>query len=311
MLIPTVNLLRSETIDEIYAIVNDEIITLSELQTFENGITQELKSKFSGEELKKNIKELKSNLLSMLISRKIILSKAKEKKYDLTQYLKMIIKDIMKRNNIKTEDELKKALLSQGVSFEEFKRQRLEQLMQERFIQEKIGMKMKVDSSEIVNYYRQNLKKYTIPEKITLNCIFLKKDLYFSDDARKEKMKKITDALHKKNSDFKKVAEIYSDLNSGDNHYSLGTFTKSDLDKNLVSSADKLKKGEYSNWITTDTGWYIIQLEKRVPEHIADFKTLKDKIKQTLSEGKREKELKKLVEQLKKDSYIKIIKEYK
>jgi len=310
MLIPTVNLLRSETIDEIYAIVNDEIITLSELQTFENGITQELKSKFSGEELKKNIKELKSNLLSMLISRKIILSKAKEKKYDLTQYLKMIIKDIMKRNNLKTEDELKKALLSQGVSFEEFKRQRLEQLMQERFIQEKVGQKMKVDASEIVNYYRQNLKKYTIPEKITLNCIFLKKDLYFSEKARKEKMKKITDALHKEKSDFKKVAEIYSDL-TGDNRYSLGTFTKSDLDKNLVSSADKLKEGEYSDWITTDTGWYIIQLEKRVSEHIADFKTLKDKIKQTLSEGKREKELKKLVEQLKKDSYIKIIKEYK
>lgn len=274
-------------------------------------MTLELKNRFSGDEFQKQLTEMKKNLLQMLISRKVILSKAKEKKYDLTKYLKMIIKDIIKKNNLKNEEELIKALRSQGISFEEFKKQRLDQLMQERFIQEKIGEKINVDASEIVNYYRKNSKIYTKPEKITLNCIFLNKDLYFSDEKRKSKMSKISIELSKKNPNFKKIAEEYSDLDTGANRYFLGTFTKGDLDSKLEKATEMLKSGQHSDWIKTDNGWYIIELEKRVPEYVEQLKKVKDKIKQFLSEKKRNIEIKNLVDALKKESYIKILKEYK
>ena len=74
---------NADTVEGIYAVVNDEIITYSELENFEKGMTIELRNKFSGQELLNEINKMKSNLLDLVIGRKVILSKAKEKNYDL------------------------------------------------------------------------------------------------------------------------------------------------------------------------------------------------------------------------------------
>ncbi|MCK5220064.1 MAG: SurA N-terminal domain-containing protein, partial [Candidatus Aminicenantes bacterium] len=127
---------NADTVEEIYAIVNDEIITFSELENFKKGMTIELQSRFSGAELLTEINKMKTGLLDLVIGRKVLISKAKEKNYDMNQYLELVIKEIMTRNKLETKDDLLKALKSQGISYEDFKKQRLEQLMQEKFIQE-------------------------------------------------------------------------------------------------------------------------------------------------------------------------------
>lgn len=302
--------LNSETIEEIYAIVNNELITYSEIMIFRNGMTIELKRRFKGDELAAEIKKMEENLLDMLIGRKVIFSKAKEKNYDLTQYLDLIIKDIMKRNNINSKDELIIALKSQGVSFEEFKNQRLEQLMQEKFIQEELGDRIKIETSELVDYYKKNIKDYTKPLKVTLHCIFLNKDLYFSKEALKDKKDKINSEL-KLSKDFKKTAENHSDLETSENKYLLGTFSKGEIDSKLEEVALKLKVNEFSDWIETENGLYIIQLAEKIPPVVTEYKNVKKEIEFKLSSGLREIEVEKLVKQLKKDSHIEILKKIK
>jgi len=302
--------LKAETVEEIYAIVNDEIITYSELKIFREGMRLELKRNFKGEELAAEIKKMEENLLDMLIGRSVMLSKAKEKNYDLTQYLDLIIKDIMKRNNIESKDDLILALKSQGITYEEFKRQRLEQLMQERFIQERLGDKIKIETSELIAYYKKNIKDYTKPLKMTLNCIFLNKELYFTNEALSGKKEKIDSGLKSKN-DFKKTAEDYSDLENNENKFLLGTFSKGELESKLEEHALKLKINEYSNWIETDNGWYILQLVKLTPPEVTEYKNVKKEIEFKLSSGLREIEVKKLVEELKKESHIEILKQFK
>ena len=146
-------------------------------------MTLDLQSRLSGEELVRELEKMKSSLLDIIIGRKVLLSKAKEKNYDMNQYLDMVIKEIMTRNNIKSRDDLIAALKSQGVTFEEFKEQRLEQLMQEKFIQESLGSRILIDTSAIMAYYKENIKKYSIPAKFKLNCIFLNKDYYFTKES--------------------------------------------------------------------------------------------------------------------------------
>lgn len=301
--------LKSETIEEIYAIVNDEIITYSELTNFRNGLTIELKRRFKGEELTREIKKMEENLLDMLIGRSVMLSKAKEKNYDVSQYLDLIIKDIMKRNNINSKDDLILALKSQGITYEEFKRQRLEQLMQERFIQEKLGDRIKIETSELIDYYKKNVKDYTKPLKMTLNCIFLNKEIYFTKEALSDKKDKIDSEL-KSTGDFIKTAGNHSDLENDDNKYLLGTFSKGELDSKLEEHALKLKINEYSNWIETDNGLYIIQLVKLIPPEVTEYKDVKKEIEFKLSSGLREIEIEKLVKELKKESHIEILKKY-
>ncbi len=303
-------LIPCDTVEEIYAIVNDEIITYSELENFKNGMIIELKTRFSGKELSEEIDKMKSNLLDLVIGRKVILSKAKEKKYDMSQYLDLVIKDIMKRNNLNTKEDLIKALNSQGISYEEFKKQRLEQLMQEKFIQESLGNRITVDTSEIISYYKKNINKYTTPIKYKLNCIFLNKDHFFTDESLNQKKDEITKKLSASNN-FIEVAKEFSELEGENNNYELGTFKKGELDSSLEKSASKLSLQKFSDWIETDNGWYIIQLIKKWEPTIKEYKSVKKSIENDIYEKKRKKEIIILVEELKKESYIKILKEFK
>ena len=301
---------NADTVEEIYAIVNDEIITFSELENFKKGMTIELQSRFSGAELLTEINKMKTGLLDLVIGRKVLISKAKEKNYDMNQYLELVIKEIMTRNKLETKDDLLKALKSQGISYEDFKKQRLEQLMQEKFIQESLGSRIVIDTSEIISYYKENIEKYTIPSKFKLNCIFLNKDHYFTEESIKSKSETITDKL-KVSNDFIKTAEEYSELEGESNNYELGTYSKGELDSELENAATILAVSKFSDWIKTETGWYILQLVDRTEPKLKEYKKVKKQIENILHEGKRQKEILILIEELKKESYIKIIKEFK
>lgn len=302
--------LTADTVEGIYAIVNDEIITFSEIENFEKGMIMDLKSRFSGEELTEQINKMKAELLDLVIGRKVLLSKAREKNYDMNQYLEMVIKEIMKRNKLETRDDLLKALNSQGISYEEFKKQRLEQLMQEKFIQESLGSRVSVDTSEIIAYYKENAKKYTIPAKFKLNCIFLNKDHYFTEQSLQNKKKEISKKLSD-SGDFLKTAEEYSELEGAENNYELGTFSRGELNSSLETEASKLAVSAHSDWIDTENGIYIIQLTDKTEARLKEYKKVKRHIENSIYEKKRQSEITVLVDELKKESYIKILKEYK
>ena len=302
--------LSADTVEGIYAIVNDEIITFSEIANFEKGMTMELRNRFSGAELTEELNKMKSTLLDLVIGRKVLLSKAREKNYDMNQYLELVIKEIMKTNKLETRDDLIKALNSQGISYDEFKKQRLEQLMQEKFIQESLGSRIMIDTSAIISYYKANAEKYTIPAKFKLNCIFLNKDHYFTTESLIDKKEEISNKLSE-SGNFLETAKVFSELEGAENKYELGTFSKGELDSDLEKEAAKLSVSAHSDWIDTPTGSYIIQLIDKTEAKLREYKKVKRQIENVLYEKKRQTEIKILVKELKAASYINILKEYK
>lgn len=297
-----------EIIDKIFAVVNGEIITYSELKSAEIEMTRYLAQQYEGEELEKQVNEMKTNLLNRMIEQKLILSYAKEEDYDIDGVLELIIKDIKKQNNINSDEELKGALASQGLDFDQWKQQLKETQLQQQFIREKIGPKIKIDSSSIMEHYKKNIDDYTIPAKYSLNCIFLNKENYLYPPAIKEKMKTIDAELEAK--PFIEVAKEYSELPSEDNNYFLGEFKKGELDAKIEEASFQLKEGEHSGWIETETGFYITQLIKRTESKLVEYKLVREEIENKLKMAEQEKLLKEYIEQLKKDSHIKIYEEF-
>lgn len=295
-----------EIIEKIFAVVNGELITFSELKSAEAEFTRALSQKFQGEELEKQIADMKKNLLDSLIEQKIILSYARDKNYDVAGEVDLTIKNLKKQNNISSDDELKQALAQQGLEYESWKKQLGENFMQRRYIGEVLGQKINdsIDNAAIMAYYKANIKEYTIPAKLSLNCIFLDKTQYVTPDSLAEKKKTIDDQL--KTNDFIAVARVYSTLPGTDNNYFLGEFSVGELDAKIEKAAADLKTGEHSGWVETDTGWYLIQLVKREESKLVEYKEVRDKIDYKLKMEQQDKEVAILVEQLKKDSHIKI-----
>ncbi len=304
------NLVYPEVVEKIYAVVNDEIITYSELKDFERGMMTELKNNLKGEELAQKVEEMKAHLLDMMIDQKLLLSRAKEKDYDVTQYLEIVIKEIMKQNNFDTKDQLLRALTASGIEYEDWKNKRKDELLTQSLIQNEIGNKVKVENSELMAYYRENTDKYTIPAQVSLNCIFLKKENYFTKSALDEKKQEISAKLASPGAKFEEIANQYSELPGAEKKHFLGNFKKGELDAKLEAVAFNLKQDEISSWIDTDNGCYIIQLVKLTESRLVEFKTVRDKIERLIKNQKMQKKIGEYVDQLKKDSHIKIYNEY-
>lgn len=299
-------MLQGELVERIYAVVNGELITYSELKTIELDMSQALAQQYKGEELKQELAKLKKNLLTQIIERKIILSHAREKNYDVEAEVDLVIKDIRKQYNIKSEDELKQALASQGLEYSSWRKRLKEDRIQGKYIYEMIGSKIKIDNSAIMAYYKNNAKDFTLPMKVELNCIFLSKTNYIDPNALKEKKETVSKELETK--DFFEVAKKYSELPAGDDgvNYYLGEFKTGELDSVLEESSKKLEPGKFSGWLETETGWYIAQLKKRTEAKLKEYKKVRNEIEYRLRQKEQEKRIGSFVEDLKKDSYIKI-----
>jgi peptidyl-prolyl cis-trans isomerase SurA len=306
ILVISLGFAAAETVEEIYAVVNDEVITGSELIKFEAEMLRALQSQLEGEKLEQATRELKKDLLNKYIEQKLLKSKIKEKNYNVDSDVEMIIQDIKKQYNFASDEDLKNALQAEGIEFSAWKEQLKERRKQERLVGDEVGSKIKVDNQQIMEYYRKNSEQFTVPAEIALNCIFLKKN---TDNPKpQEKMDQVLTEL--KPGLFEQVAKKYSELPDAANNIVLGKFKKGELDKNLEAAALKLKKDEYSDWTETDNGWYIVQLTDFSAERLQEVKDVRDEIMQKLREEQQQVKLKDYIEQLKKESYIKIIKEY-
>lgn len=301
-------LFAEKVIDEIYAVVNDEIITYSQLMTLEKSLVRELSQKYQGEEFDKVFKEMKATIMKNLIDQKLLYSKAKSKNYDVENDVEMIISEIKKQNNIQSDEQMAQALKAQGLTMEKFKEQQRMVRMNQKLIFEEIGSLINIDNAEIMEYYKNNTAEYTLPMTFNLNCIFLDSSKYPDNILLNSKKDRITESLTDDN--FEEIAKEYSELPGTDNHV-LGEFKKGELHGDIEAAAQKLKEGEHSGWIETGSGWYIIQLVKLTPPKLVEYKEVRDSINEKLTAEKRGIEVAKYVEKLKKESYIKIFKEYK
>ena len=108
-------------IERIVAKINEEIITLSELQEFVRMAKLELKRKYRGKDLEKKLQDLEQKALDKLVERKLLIQKAKKVRLSVSEReLKITISSVLKGSNI-TLEQLKKYLISTGSSLEKFK----------------------------------------------------------------------------------------------------------------------------------------------------------------------------------------------
>lgn len=309
LLLPLMLLLTSlnatEVIEEIYAVVNDEVITTSELQKYRQEMVRMLQSQLEGDRLQLALQDLQKNLLQQLIDQKLLDSKIKEKNFDVNADLEYFIQDIRKQNNMNSDEDLKSALAAEGMDFATWKEMWRKRIQQERLIRDEVGSKIKIDTAQIMTYYRQHPNEFSLPAEFTVNAIFLKKE---GDIATMpQKMAEIDAALA--TDGFDATAKKFSQLPNTDNPGFLGKFHSGELDKLLEEAVAKMKKGDQSAWIETDSGWYKLQLADFVDSRLKPMQEVREEITQKLRQEQQPPKMKEYIEQLRKASYIKIYKE--
>ena len=310
VMIPSAHCIQAtEVIEEIYAVVNGEPITYSELRNAEAEWTRNLNNQFQGEELQEALKRMKQELMDTFIERKLLVAEAKRRDYDVDSDVDVMIKEIMKQNNFNTEDELKEALRREGLTYELFREQQKLFRMQQRLIYEEVTSKIKIDNAEIMSYYKENIDDYTLPARYDLNAVYLDPGNHSGDDALQSKADAVLKALE--SADFATVAKEYTELGSdSEKNIHLGEFKAGEMDPDLEKAASGLKPKERSEWVRAESGWYLLQLIGYEPSRLVAYEEVRDQIQRTLMAKRHEIKQREYLDQLKKESYIHIYKRW-
>jgi len=298
------SLVSADVVEEIVAIVNGEVITLSDYREQFNSTVQILRQQLSGESYFREYERLRTNLLDMMITDLLLLQKAKEQGLNVKEQVKGTIAQIKTQNNIESDADLIRAMDAQGVNYDQWVKQLEENYLRQAVIYTEVDRTIVLDDAEIVKYYKQHQSEFVIPPEYRIKAIYLS-STNNTVSALETKRAEISDKL-KKGQSFEDLVQEYSEgpkENGGD----LGFFKKGELDQAIEQAVEKLKIEEISDWIQAKNGWYLIKLEEKKESHQQTFDEARQDIENKLFSDIRAKKIDEYVKKLREESFIKIL----
>lgn len=286
--------LASATEDKLVAIVNNEIITDTDVKGFLNVLFLQLSSQLEGEQLKAEMKKAEEEAVSRLVEDRLILQEAKKKgltidNREIEQRLKAI------KDNFPSETEFDLYLTMQKLVLGDVKNKIQEQIMMRSIVESEVRDKVFVHPQEVTDYYNTHQQELKQPERIELDSIFIR------DDSKEQSADfKIQDILKKlkEGQNFAKLREEFS------NSEPIGIVKKGMLNEEIEKVVYNLKLGEVSTPVKTNNGIYLFKLMKKIPESELGLEEIRDKIYQMLFEQKFTEKLTFWVDGLKEKAYI-------
>ena len=142
------------TIERIVAKINQEIITLSTLQDFVFEEVKNLRGKYKGEELERQIRDIELRALDVLIERMLVLQRAKDLKLKVgDKDLESAIELVMARNRLNVQT-FRRFLKVQGTTLEEYRKRMRDQILARRAESIEVNIRVTVNEEEIAEFIK-------------------------------------------------------------------------------------------------------------------------------------------------------------
>lgn len=298
MLAASFSVASGATIDRVLAVVNKEPVTLSDYKKFVSRMGVPPEDAVVDEKV-----------VRMMIEEKIILLDAEKKGLTATdQEIEASLKSFLQQNGLSPQD-FEKRLAEEKMSLAEYKNLLRENIMALKNVDREVNSKIFVADNEIDAYYEQNRKLFSkTPERLLVKAIFMR----ISENPSpmeitnlKIRSLKISAEI-KKGESFEKMVSLYADevfrLRDG----VLGEFDRGTLIPALEERISGMKEGEVSEPVWTKEGVYILKLERRTPETYLPLADVRNQIRQSLYDRKREEKYTEWMKELWKQSSVTI-----
>lgn len=288
---------RAEVVERILAVVNDEVISQSEVDQMAKAMASQPGGKIA------TGKELEKQLLDALIMQKLAKAEAKRRGITVTdKEVDQAFADFKKRNNIDDDATLAKALAKEGMSIKGLKQQIHDQMLTERLMSIVASGKAVVTEKEVHDFYDNEFPK-TSGGQVHLKIL----NMPFppgATDAQKEEVKKKAELILQENrqgASWEQLRDKYSVLIQD-----MGFVAESDMDPELVQFLGKVKTGETAP-IQTLNGFQLVQVADRKDSKTLSFEQAAPKIREFLARREMEKTFKEWIKGQKDKSHIKIM----
>ena len=294
-------------VDRIVAIVNQEVITLSEVDRLIAPLRNEIQVEDRLERNEK-LRELRLKALDRLVEEKVLDFEAKKAGIRVTnREVETIIDDIKRRSNA-TQEDLENALAKDGLTYERYKKEIERQITRQRLVQWSIKAEPKASEKELRDFYEKNSSRYRTMESYRPAHILFVVPKNATPEQILEiriRCQKVLDRI-RNGENFGEMALLYSQDPSSKDGGDLGFFKKGELLPPLERAALRLKVGEVSETVRTDYGFHLVKLIDRRGGLPLPFEEVKEKIVADYLGMEMEKAVRQLISSMKEKSVIEI-----
>lgn len=251
-------------LDKVVAVVNQEVITWSELyKSMESDAGVQMKE-LKDDEKRRRFKENESAYLDSLINVRLQLQEAR--KIGLTVVdaeVNEAINSIKKKYSMSDAD-FQESLKKEGYSLDDYRKRLGEQILIGKVVNQEIRSKIVVTEADISKFLRENPETPDMSEGYRIGMILFKNQ---KGEVERRKVEEKADLVMRKleqGANFEDLARQYSEDSSGSAGGDLGTIRKNQLSKEFIEALAQMKTGEISKPFRTDRGLHIIRLIEKI-----------------------------------------------
>jgi peptidyl-prolyl cis-trans isomerase SurA len=265
---------QAKQIDHIVAVVEDNVILQSELNSKLEMVKQKFKSKSSG---MPPASELTQQVLERLVVENLQLQRAKRNGLVISdKIINQSIAQIAKQNNLSVP-QFRQELANQGLDFHRFQDEIRSQLLIDQLRNREVTRRIKVTDQEIDIYLKvRGGSVLTSKSRYRIGHILLPiaEDASPTDkQSTEQKVQRLIEQL-RNGGDFKEIAILNSEASTAAKGGDLGWRSTQQLPSIFADMVPKMSKGDVHDPIVNTSGYHIIKL--------LDFKgEVHESIKQT------------------------------
>ncbi len=299
-------------VERIAAIVNEDVITLSEVDELVDSLhARELEAIQDPEDRKVRRDELRRKVLDEMIDQRIL-----TQQYDRLQIVATdedvdrMVQAICRQNGI-TLDTLKNEITRQGLSYQEYLNQIRQHILQSKLVEQQIRPRISVTEDDIKQMYTRQLGELSTKEVVELSGILVLLPRGGGPESmdiarrRAEEARTLLEAGHSP----EEIERRYAD-GSVRSLGAMGKFTEGELMEPLNTAVFQLQPGSVTDPVETSQGLYVIQVVSRGhqdPKDILPYEEVRDQLYQRYYNEQIETQLEVFIRNARRDSHVEIL----
>ncbi|MFP2926070.1 peptidylprolyl isomerase [Pyxidicoccus sp. 3LG] len=300
---------RAELVDRVAAVVNRDIIPLSEVQ---QRAAPEL-SRINNPDPRKRAElrvQLMKTTLDTLIGEKLMEGEIAQLGITATEAeVDQLVDDVRQQNNITDPAQFEQLLLGEGLTMPAYRDMLRKRILRERLLRLKIGPKVKITEEDLKAAYNQYVRLESQDSEVHARHILVAVDPKATQeqvDAAFKKAQAIAAEARRPGMDFSALARARSEGPSAADGGDLGWFKRGVMVPAFEKVAFTLKDGEVSEPVRTNFGWHILKVEERRAVAATSYEEMRPKLEAKLANEKSEKFLEQYVAELRSKANVEV-----
>ena len=297
---------RAEVVDRIVAVVNDEVITLHELNTAFEPYEKNIENTYKGKDKASVIQQTRESFFQRLIDNMLIEQEAKKAGITVKDEDVMNVIQGMLTKQKSSMDEFLKNLAREGSSLETVKKEIRSQIIRMKLLKKEVRDRIMITDAEIGEYYNKHRQEYEGKESVRIKQLLLLLPTSASQD---EKMKLKQQALRLreriiKGESFDALTAQYSQGPAAVQGGDVGFVEKGTIIPEVETVAFSLPAEQVSDVIESSMGFHIIKVIDKKGAGLKPIAVVREEIQDRIENEKLEKKYEEWISSVREKAHI-------